>query len=91
MEVLYFADFKDITGKNKEKLSLDGFNILELINLLFKKYNLIKNLIWEEKSNNLKDTIKIAINDNLVDDNDILDFKLSNGDRIAFLLPLSGG
>jgi len=91
IEVLYFADFKDITGKDKENFSLNNSNLLELVNVLFEKYNLIKELIWDNQANKLKTNVSIAINDEIAKNLDHLSIVLSDGDRVAFLLPISGG
>jgi len=91
IEVLYFAEFKDITGKDSEKFNLSNPGILDLVNLLFEKYNSIKNLIWDENLNRLKLDVSIAINNEITSKKDDLTSELSNGDKIAFLLPISGG
>ena len=91
VEVLYFAELKEITGKDKESFSLNDSKLLELINALFIKYDSIKKLIWEENKNNLKKNVSIVLNDEIVNHNNKLSIKLSEGDKIAFLLPISGG
>ena len=91
VQVLYFADFKDITGKDKESFDLNKKNLTELVNLLLEKYEPIKNLIWDDKNQSLKRIISIAINDNLVQKKNQLSVSLSDGDKVAFLLPVSGG
>jgi MoaD family protein len=90
IEVLYFADIKDITGKDKEIYEVNQ-NLKDLIELMFNKYNSIKKLLWEDNKNTLKKSIRIAINDEIVSNNDLLNLNLSEGDKLAFLLPLSGG
>lgn len=89
--VLYFADFKDIAGLDKENYDLDKNELIDLINLIFEKYSLFKSLIWDAINQTLKTTISIAINDKLIKKKDILSIKLSDGDKIALLLPFSGG
>ena len=91
IEVLYFADLKDITGKDREIFFLNKNKVMELVNLLFEKYHYIKNLIWDENRSSLKDIISLAINDNIIHEKDKLSINLIEGDRIAFLLPVSGG
>ncbi len=91
VQVLYFADFKDITGKDKKSFDLNKKNLTELVNLLLEKYEPIKNLIWDDKNQSLKRIISIAINDNLVQKKNQLSVSLSDGDKVAFLLPISGG
>ena len=91
IEVLYFADLKDITGKDKETLNLKQNKLFELVDLLFEKYHPIKNLIWDDNRSSLRDMISIAINDSIIHEKNKLSINLSDGDKIAFLLPVSGG
>ncbi len=91
VEVLYFADFKDITGKNREFLELKEDTIEGLISKILSKYNLIKNLIWNEEIKNLKENISIVINDKLITDKNKGKMNLRDGDKVAFLLPFAGG
>lgn len=94
IEVLYFAELKDITKKPKESFNLPISSIKELLALLFEKYDSLRNLIWDGVSDNIRTTISIAINDRLLphmDNEDKLSLSLSDGDKIAFLLPISGG
>jgi MoaD family protein len=90
VEVLYFAEFKDITGKEKENFELSDRNLLELLNLLFEKYNL-KNIILDEKSQKIHNLISIIINNKSIHEKNPLLISLNDGDTIAFLLPVSGG
>ncbi|MFX1387642.1 MAG: MoaD/ThiS family protein [Promethearchaeota archaeon] len=91
VQVLYFADFKDITGKDKEYFDLKKNGLIELVYLLLEKYELFKNLIWDEENQSLKSIISLAVNDNLVNKKKQLSLSFSEGDRVAFLLPVSGG
>ncbi len=90
VEVLYFAEFKDITSKEKEKFNLSNNHLKELINLLIKKYN-IQHLLWDETAQKVQDHISIIINNEPVHETDPLLIKVNNNDIIAFLLPVSGG
>ncbi|MBY9007300.1 MAG: MoaD/ThiS family protein [Candidatus Lokiarchaeota archaeon] len=90
VEVLYFADFKDISGKSRELFLLEKKSLRELIDLIIGKYPKIKDLILENNDNKIKNTISIAINDNITKSID-LNISLNNEDKIAFLLPFSGG
>ena len=90
VEVLYFAEFKDITGKEKEKFELSNNHIKELINLLIQKYN-IQHLLWDEAGQKVQNHISIIINNEPVYETDPLLIKVNDGDTIAFLLPVSGG
>jgi MoaD family protein len=91
IEVLYFADLKDITGKEKENFILTNNKLNDVLDLLFEKYQAIKNLIWNENNSSLKEIISIVINDCIIHEKEKLSIELSEGDRIAFLLPVSGG
>ena len=91
VEVLYFADFKDITGKEREFLELKESTIEGLTSKIYSKYNPIKNLIWDDEIKNLKGNISIVINDKLIRDKNKGKMKLLDGDKVAFLLPFAGG
>lgn len=90
IEVLYFAEFKDITGKEKEKFDLSGSTLEGLLSLLFDKYEL-KKLIWDEKNQEIHSLISIIINNQAIHKKDPSLINLKDGDIIAFLLPVSGG
>jgi len=90
VEVLYFAEFKDIAGKEKEKFELPVNNLLGLLNILFEKYKL-KNLIWDDKNQKIHNLISIIINNQAIHGKDPSSINLKDGDKIAFLLPVSGG
>lgn len=91
IKVLFFAELKEITNKYAESFNLSNSSIKELVELLFNKYATLKNVIWDSASDNLKNTVSIAINDSLITNEDKLSILLSNDDKIAFLLPMSGG
>ncbi|MFW9773412.1 MAG: MoaD family protein [Promethearchaeota archaeon] len=90
VEVLYFAEFKEITRKEKEEFNLSSENLLDLLNLLFDKYKL-KDLIWDERCQKIHDMISIIINNQSIQEKNPLLISLKNGDKVAFLLPVSGG
>ncbi len=91
IEILYFADFKDITGKKREFLELKENTVKGLTSTILSKYNPIKNLIWNDELKNLKENISIVINDKLLTDKNKGKMKLRDGDKVAFLLPFAGG
>jgi molybdopterin converting factor small subunit len=91
VEILYFADFKDITGKDREFLDLDEKTIVGLTSKIFSMYNPIKNLIWDNEIKNLKGNISIVINDKLFTGKNKGKIELIDGDKVAFLLPFAGG
>ncbi|MFW9773455.1 MAG: MoaD/ThiS family protein [Candidatus Heimdallarchaeota archaeon] len=90
VEVLYFAEFKDITEKEKEKFNLSKANLKELLELLMDKYD-IANLIWDEKTQKVHNLISVIINNQPIHEKDPLLIRLKDGDIIAFLMPVSGG
>ena len=91
IEMLYFADFKDITGKTREFLELDDNTLIDLNSKIFNKYIPIKNLIWDDEIKSLKRNVSIVINDHIVNDKNAGKLKLKDGDKVAFLLPFAGG
>ena len=90
VEVLYFAEFKDITSKEKEKFEINE-NLEDLLDLLFKKYESLRNLIWDEKTQKIHSLISIIINNQAIHEKNPLKINLKDGNTIAFLLPVSGG
>ncbi len=90
VEVLYFAEFKDITGKEKEKFDLPKSNLLGLLDILFERYKL-KNIIWNDQNQQIHSSISIIINNQAIHEKNPSLIKLDEGDKIAFLLPVSGG
>ncbi|MFX0049387.1 MAG: MoaD/ThiS family protein [Candidatus Hermodarchaeota archaeon] len=91
VEVLYFANFKDITGKDCEYLELNENTIIGLISKIFRKYEPLENLIWDNCIKGLKKNISLVVNDKLIQDKEKEHLVLADGDKIAFLLPFSGG
>ncbi len=92
VEVLYFAEIKDITGKEKERFELSDNQLKDLIELLLTKYKLpLRNLLWDEDTQNISNLISIIINNQaLLQENPLL-AQINDGDVIAFLMPVSGG
>ena len=91
VEVLYFANFKDVTGKDREFLEIKENTVEFLASKILSKYNPIKNLIWDAEIKNLKRNISIVINDKLITDKNKGKIALVDGDKVAFLLPFAGG
>jgi len=90
--VLYFAEFKDITGKEKEEFELSNNQLKSLIELLLKKYKLpLRNLLWDDNAQNISNLISVIINNQAVIQKNPLLAEINDGDVIAFLLPVSGG
>jgi len=90
VEILYFAEIKDITGKEKEKFDVLK-NLEELLQLLYKKYDALQNLLWDEKSQKIHSIISVIINNQSIHEKDPSLNQLNDGDTVAFLLPVSGG
>ena len=90
VQVIYFAEFKDITGKEREEFILSDSTLKGLFNILFKKYSL-KNLIWDEKNQIIHSLISIIINNQAIHEKNPSLINLNDNDTIAFLLPVSGG
>lgn len=92
VEVLYFADFKSITSKEKEHFPLtDEKSLKELVQQLTDKYPKLEQILLDHDSKKLNDSISISINHSIVNRQKIDAFKLENEDKVAFLLPVSGG
>ncbi|MBD3254228.1 MAG: MoaD family protein [Candidatus Lokiarchaeota archaeon] len=91
VELLYFAELKEITGKEKEEFDLTVDNMRELITHLISKYEKIKKLVWDEENARLKGTISIAINHKIRYEKDKLSITLNPEDKVSLLLPVSGG
>ena len=92
VEILYFAEFKDITGKESEKLELSNSHLREVVIILSKKYGeRIHKLIWDEKIERVRNQVSIIINNQPIHEKNPSVINLSDGDTIAFLMPVSGG
>ena len=91
VEVLYFAEMEKITDKQKEKFKLPNNTLKCLIDLLLSKYQGLREIIWDDKLNNLNNIVSVIINNQPLHGEKILTKKLNDKDKIAFLLPISGG
>ncbi|MHA1149933.1 MAG: MoaD/ThiS family protein [Promethearchaeota archaeon] len=91
VEVLYFAILKDITGKEKEPFDINENNIRSFLKMVLDKYPAMIDILLEKSSNKLKESISIAVNNKIVKDNNLLEIELYENDKIAILLPFSGG
>ncbi len=90
VEILYFAEFKDITKKDKEKFdSVD--NLENLIDKLNNMYPRIKELIWDEQAQKLKSSVSVVLNHEPVHNKGLSTTSLSDGDKVSLILPISGG
>lgn len=91
VKVLYFANFKDITGKDSELLELSQNTVEGLISKILSKYESIKSLIWDNNKKGMITNISLVINDQIIQEREKDKLELNDGDKIAFLLPFSGG
>jgi MoaD family protein len=92
VEVLYFAEIKGITGKEQEKIEIFKPNMESLIKILIKNYGKnLSHLIWNELKQEIPDMISILINNKVVHEKNPNSISLNDGDKIIFLMPVSGG
>lgn len=91
INVLYFAELREITNRENESFNLINSNIEGLIKIIFEKYPNIKEIIWDQDTQCLKSSISVIINHKSHNNQCILEKKLNDGDSVAFLLPVSGG
>ncbi len=90
IEVLYFAEIKDITGKEREKFDIHQ-NMNNLLQLLFEKYPSLRELICTKETHNFHNIISVIKNNQAIHERNPSLISLNDGDTIAFLLPVSGG
>lgn len=90
VKVIYFAEFKNITGKDKEEFNLSESTLNGLLSILFEKYNL-RSLLWDEKKQELHNLVSIIINNQAIHEKNPKIIHLNDNDIITFLLPVSGG
>jgi MoaD family protein len=91
VEVLYFANIKDITQKSSEMISLQSCQVKDLVQELIARYPSLEDILWDEKSSSLKNNIAIAINHKMIPKDEYHSLELLENDKIAFLTPVSGG
>jgi MoaD family protein len=92
VEVLYFAELKSITGKEQEKFELSEPNLDKLFKILIKTYGYkIRNVIWNESKKEIPDIISVLINNKAIHEKNPVSINLNDGDKIVFLMPVSGG
>ena len=92
VKVLYFAELKLITQKEKEDFKLkEEKTVKELINKLIEIYPKLKKILISNDGEQLKNTISISVNHSVVKQDDPFSLQLDEDDVIAFLLPVSGG
>jgi len=92
VKLLYFAEFKLITKKERESFNLqEDKTVRELVHKLIKKYPKMENLLLSNPGEKLKNSISLSINHSVVKRDDPMSLELKKDDVISFLLPVSGG
>jgi MoaD family protein len=91
VKIIYFAEFKKITGRDTEKLDLKGNTIRDLIKMLISKYKSMKELLWDNNSESINNNVSVIVNNKSIHPPNILSNSLKEGDEITFLFPISGG
>jgi MoaD family protein len=91
VKIIYFAEFKGISGKDSEEFELKSNKIKDLIYLLLKKYNSMQELLWDSKTESINNNVSVIVNNRPIHGPHILSSSLKDGDEIAFLLPVFGG
>ena len=91
VEVLYFANIRDITEKISENISPQNNTVRDIVQQLIKIYPPLEEILWDQKNSSLKSGISIAINHKMIPKNEYESLKLLESDTIAFLTPVSGG
>jgi len=95
VNVEYLANFRLITGKNREKITLNkGCSLDELVKKLNTMYGreFCRTLLDHE--GNLKPYMMLIVNNREIYPSmqiKLTEIKLRDGDSVAFLPPLSGG
>jgi len=77
VEIRYFSVLREKLRKEKEEIEFEG-SVSELRKFLIKKYPELKNFI---------NSVRFAVNEEYVDE----DYRVSDGDRVALIPPVSGG
>ena len=91
VEILYFANIRDITQKDREFFHFKKKEVRDVVQWLIKKYHPLKEILWDDDKLSLKSAISIAINHKIIQNKDLLSIKLYEGDKLVFLQPVSGG
>jgi MoaD family protein len=91
VKIIYFAEFKKIAGRDTEKLDLKGNTIRDLIKMLLSKYKSMEELLWDNTTESIFNTVSVILNNKSIHSPHILSTSLKEGDEITFLFPISGG
>ncbi|RUM28837.1 MAG: molybdopterin converting factor subunit 1 [Aquifex sp.] len=77
VEIRYFSILREKLGKNSEEIPFEG-TAGQLRDLLKERYPEAKEIL---------NSVRIAVNEEYVEDS----YKISEGDRVALIPPVSGG
>lgn len=77
VEMRYFSVLREKLGKNSEEIPFEG-TVGQLRDLLKERYPEAKEIL---------NSVRIAVNEEYVEDS----YKISEGDRVALIPPVSGG
>jgi len=95
VNVEYLANFRLITGKNREEIRLnEGCSLDELVKKLNSMYGREFCRTLLDPEGNLKPYMMLIVNNREIYPSmqiKLRDIKLKDGDSVAFLPPLSGG
>ncbi|TFG04937.1 MAG: MoaD/ThiS family protein [Promethearchaeota archaeon] len=92
VEILYFADFKTITKKEKETFHLlNHKSLIDLIQRLIVKYPSLEQILLDSDNGEIKKSISVAVNHSIINRQKIETYRLNKEDKVAFMLPVSGG
>ncbi|MGM0420958.1 MAG: MoaD/ThiS family protein [Bacillota bacterium] len=90
IKIRYFGPIRFTIGQKEEEIKINSsaINLVELINMLTKRYgHELKNLLMEENGE-LKENLTVYINNQKV--NEIKE-KVCQGDEVYFFIALTGG
>jgi len=95
VNVEYLANFRLITGKNREKITLnEGCSLDELVKKLKTMYGREFRRTLLNPEGDLKPYMMLIVNNREIYPSmqiKLSDIKLRDGDKVAFLPPLAGG
>ncbi len=90
INVLAFANFREILGKEREMRLLEGATVRDLLDLLAADGQAFKEAAFDE-SGMLRDYVLLMVNKKRIDPAMDLSRKLEEGDELAIFPPLAGG
>jgi len=90
INVLAFANFREILGKEREMCLLEGATVRDLLDLLAADGQAFKEAAFDE-SGMLRDYVLLMVNKKRIDPVLDLSRQLQEGDELAIFPPLAGG